>query len=179
MSDVTEGREKELPLSVFIGAGLWIAIGAFALLACVLTLLTAFKVSRVYPETLSGGASAKTLAAGIAAGTLGLVWVTAGVSLLRRKDWARKVVRFFTALALAGFVALGLFWIIAIAASPAFGDENWFELVAAAVGVFNAAVFAVPLAILLRKLGTPVARDAMRSRAQATSPSEVGGGDTC
>ena len=148
---------NERPTCVTVIGWAWIVVGGlmcFSAAMGILGSLSMGEMMRSFPESHQEVPTFVRLFPLIAlvqvcGGALGLV---SGVHFLKAKEWARRVLVLLTAVLLVFVVGFGIFWLIMWGSMTSGHAPAGFAAVGLIMGVFNTALFGVPLGIMLKYL---------------------------
>lgn len=175
------------PTGITITAWLWIVMGSLMIFSAV---MGGFAYTMMGNMSLPPSSSSE-MPAGFAVmnsifqyfgvllllqGTVAVVAVWAGVSLLRLRQWARTAIEVLSWIAFLYTVGFGFFWVYMwvsmtgqVPAGSAPVNVDSFQVMGAVMGVIVTAVFAVPLWIMIRYLRGAEARSAITNAHQTNA----------
>jgi len=177
---------NERPTCVTVIGWAWIVIGGlmcFSALMGIFMSLSMQQMMRTHPhmdqEVPAFFRYFALIALGqVAVGALGLA---AGINFLRLAEWARKVLLVVTTLLFLFVVGFGVFWVITWVGMSSGHGPPGFAAMGLIMGVFNTALFGVPLGIMTKYLAGDRVKQAMKApvslpNGPASTPDQGGAG---
>ena len=167
------------PTGLTITAWLWIVMGVLMLFSGLMGAIAYFTIGHMGPlpeappdaPAVFGVMTSLFEYFGLlvlAQAAVAIVAVSAGIALLQLRAWARMAIEVLSWLAFAYFVGFGVLWLVmwlAMTGDMPHGGEHMgagmIQVLGAAMGVVVTALFAVPLAIMIRYLRGAEARNAV------------------
>jgi hypothetical protein len=179
---------NERPTCVTVIGWAWIIIGGLMCFSAVMAFFMSMSMRQMMQEAphFDRGVPAVfrffplIALAQLAVGALGL---TGGISFLKLTEWARKLLLTLTALLLLFIAGFGIFWVIMWVSMTSDNAPPGFASMGLIMGIFNTALFGVPLGIMLKYLVGDRVKSAMaapvgpsdESAAMAPSEGDAGG----
>ena len=180
---------NERPTCVSVIGWAWIVIGGLMCFSAVMGILMSLSMRQMMHARPHLGEDVPTIFklfpliafAQVCVGALALV---SGIHFLKLRAWARSVLTVLTALLLVFVVGFGIFWVVMWVSVTDEGAPPGFEAMGLIMGIFNTALFGVPLGIMLKYLVGDRVKGAMRAPVEpldgsaAVTPSEGEGRKT-